>query len=179
MISILLALIIGLAVAGLVHLTLRLLPMVKKTRMAITVFAAGAGMLCYQIYDEYTWYQRASTRLGADMQIIQSFAQTSVLRPWAKKWPYVSRFTALSHAQTKRNDAQPNMFIVTTYLTERNRPTLKLRLIVDCARSQRTYFDNQIKFDATGAPVNAPWIPMQANDPLRIATCSGESELSG
>ena len=172
MISILLAVIIGLAVAGLVHLPLRLLPMGKKTRMAITVFAAGAGMLCYQIYDEYTWYQRAGTRLGPQMQIIQSFEETSLLRPWARKWPYVSRFTAISHAETKTNDAQPNMFIVTTYLTERNRPTLKLRLIVDCAQSRRTYFDNRIQFDETGAPVDAPWIPMQADEPLRIFTCN-------
>ena len=171
MISILLAVIIGLAVAGLVHLTLRLLPVGKKSRMAITVFAAGAGMLCYQIYDEYTWYQRASTRLGPDMQIIQRFQETSLLRPWARQWPYVSRFTALSHAETKTNDAQPDMFIVTTYLTERNLPTLKLRLIVDCARSRRTYFDTRTEFDGTGAPVDAPWIPMQADEPLRIFTC--------
>lgn len=86
----------GLGAAG-IALTLRFLSRKKLPKWIIPAFA-GLGMLGYQIYTEYTWYDFKREQLvaqapKADVVAVQTGSM--VWRPWTYLKPMVTGFTVV------------------------------------------------------------------------------------
>ena len=102
---------IALAAAGLggagIGLVLRHLSGNRLGKWCIPVFA-GAGMLAYQIYYEYHWFEHQAARQPAASVVVAQAAGPVLWRPWSYVWPITTAFTVLdkSSVSTAQVDGQ-------------------------------------------------------------------------
>lgn len=89
---------LALAVAGLgaagVAFLLRGLSGKRLPRWIVPVFA-GAGMLTYQIYYEYNWFEHKQTQLPAASEVVEIEQEGVFWRPWTYLFPMTVGFTVL------------------------------------------------------------------------------------
>ncbi|MBV0934033.1 hypothetical protein [Marinobacterium weihaiense] len=83
----------GLGAAG-IALILRLLSGKKLPKWIIPVFA-GLGMLAYQIYTEYTWYEFKRSQLPAGAEVVATETDSMIWRPWTYLKPMTVAFTVV------------------------------------------------------------------------------------
>lgn len=83
----------GLAAAG-IGLFLRTLSGRRLPKWIIPVFG-GLGMLSYQIYTEYTWFEHKQQQLPDTAEIVSSETSSAVWRPWTFAFPMTTKFTVV------------------------------------------------------------------------------------
>ena len=83
----------GLGAAG-IALILRVLSRKKLPKWIIPVFA-GLGMLSYQIYTEYTWYDFKRSQLPAGAEVVEVETDSMIWRPWTYLKPMAVGFTVI------------------------------------------------------------------------------------
>lgn len=83
----------GLGSAGIAML-LRQLSGKRLPRWIIPVFG-GLGILGYQIYQEYSWFDHKQQQLPAQTQLIDSEQRSMVWRPWTYLVPITNAFTVI------------------------------------------------------------------------------------
>lgn len=86
-------LVAGLGAAG-IALMLRSLSRKKLPKWIVPVFA-GLGMLGYQIYTEYTWYEFKRGQLPAGAEVVDVSSDSMIWRPWTYLKPMVVGFTVI------------------------------------------------------------------------------------
>lgn len=96
----------GLGAAG-IGLLLRWLSRQRLPRWIVPVFA-GLGMLGYQIYHEYTWFEHKRAQLPASTQVVSTEQTPAFWRPWTFLVPLTSGFTVVDQENLVRsqNDDQ-------------------------------------------------------------------------
>ncbi len=97
-------LVAGLGAAG-IALILRSLSRQKLPKWIVPVFA-GLGMLGYQIYMEYTWFELKKEKLPEGFVVVSSESNSMIWRPWTFVFPMTDAFTVLdlhkvNHRMTK------------------------------------------------------------------------------
>ena len=155
----------GIAAAGLVliagHLTGGRLP-----RWVMPV-AAGAAMLGYTIWSEYTWGARTVESLPEGVVVLVTVEESRVWKPWTYLVPQTTRIMALDRSGVQTNPDAPGILLADLYFFERWAAPAKRSQLVDCAQGMRA--------DASGAaladPSEAAWRSMAADAPLREALC--------
>lgn len=161
----------GFALAG-VALTLNFL---SGKRMPGWIFpaAAGAGMLAMAIWFEYSWLDRATMNLPAEVEV----ASTNEVRVWYRPWTYVvpqaSRLIAIDHRFDRRNADWPDQVLTQVLLMGRWEPSRQFGAVFDCAGHRRADLVDQVVFADDGSLENARWFTLDADDPVLRAACDG------
>lgn len=91
----------GLGAAGIAFL-LRSISRQKLPKWIIPAFA-GIGMMGYQIYFEYHWFEHQSTRQPAGVVVTSSQASQVFWRPWTFVYPMTNVFTVVDTHQLQVN----------------------------------------------------------------------------
>ncbi|MGF2736799.1 hypothetical protein [Marinobacter sp. DUT-1] len=106
----------GLGAAG-IALGIRAITRNKAPRWLIPVFA-GAGMLGYLIYGEYTWYDHKQTLLPEEAVVVGTESDGILWRPWTFLFPYVTAFSTVDVESISRDTDNPDIVRFTLYRFE-------------------------------------------------------------
>jgi hypothetical protein len=108
----------GLGAAGIAML-LRKLTRNRLPKWIIPAFA-GLGMLSYQIYYEYQWFEHQLQRQPAESVLVASESGEVLWRPWTFFWPMTTAFTVLDSKSVQRQAGEgSNLAIFKLYRFEK------------------------------------------------------------
>lgn len=108
----------GLGAAG-IALSIRAITRKKAPKWIIPVFA-GAGMLGYLIYMEYTWFELKQTQLPEEAVVVSTEEYGAPWRPWAYVVPQVAAFTVLDTNSVIQDDPDQNIVRFSLYRFEQS-----------------------------------------------------------
>ena len=106
----------GLGAAG-IALGIRAITRNAAPKWIIPVFA-GAGMLGYLIYGEYTWYDLKHSQLPEEAVVVDTESDGILWRPWTFVAPYVTAFSTVDVNSIRTSDDNPNVVSFTLYRFE-------------------------------------------------------------
>lgn len=142
----------GLGAAG-VALILRMLSRKKLPKWIIPAFA-GAGMLAYQIYIEYSALDLIKSRLPEGTAVIETETDSMVWRPWTYLVPLETAFIALdvTNADSRTLETGEQVVRFVLYRFEKHHVTQAhpQGYLLNC--------DNRevVKLDEEGRPMASP-----------------------
>ncbi|MEM6439176.1 MAG: hypothetical protein AAF763_05695 [Pseudomonadota bacterium] len=163
------AIVAAVAAAGLAMLLRRVAPAAPKW---LVPAAAGAGLLGYSIWSEYSWHGRTVAALPEGVVVLEAIESRAMWRPWSYAAPQVLRFSAIDAGAARRNPDVPHMVIANVILMQRFAPTVVAPVLVDCAGGRRADIADGVAFDEDGAPRVDRWRRMDEGEPLRAALCA-------
>jgi hypothetical protein len=160
---------IAVGAGGMAHLAIRL----SKQRLPgwLTPFAAGAAMIGFVVWSEYSWAERAKTSLPAEVAFVSQNAITSWFRPWTYIWPLSNRMTLIDGRFDRRNDAHPELLITAVVMMGRWDSGRQLAVVFDCARSLRAELTSDVVIAEDGSLEGADWLNLGRDDPMLRAAC--------
>ena len=161
--------------AGLAGLVL----MVRKVSRGIlpswTIPAAiGLGMLSFTVWNEYTWYPRASGALPQGVIILSAPETKQAWRPWTYLFPIHQRFAAYDGVSAKTSLENPAIRQGEVVLVQRWQPTRRVPIAVDCAKGLRADLIEGAVIVADGTLTGAEWYPAAADDARQLAACQAK-----
>ncbi|HET8800655.1 MAG TPA: hypothetical protein VFN01_05665 [Marinobacter sp.] len=106
----------GLGAAG-IALGIRAATRNTAPKWIIPVFA-GAGMLGYLIYGEYTWYDHKQSLLPEEAIVVDTERDAILWRPWTFAFPYVTAFTTVDTKSINRGSDESAVTSFTLYRFE-------------------------------------------------------------
>ena len=123
----------GFGMAGIALIIRHISKLLGKTtpKWLIPVFA-GIGMLGFQIYQEYYWYDQQRANLPEEVVVVKTFEDSTWFRPWSYIKPQIVRFAAIDKNSIEVNQQTPNLRKVNVYLFERRISTKIVPQIIDC-----------------------------------------------
>lgn len=133
--------------------------------------AAGAGMLVMAIWLEYSWLDRATGALPAEVQVASTNEIRAWYRPWTYVFPLVNRLIAIDHRFDRRNPAMSGQVLTQVVLMGRWEPSRQFGVLFDCTGRRRADLIDQVVFADDGSLVNARWRQLDADDPVLRAAC--------
>mgnify|MGYP000105397030 CR=1 FL=1 len=155
----------GIAAAGLAliagHLSRGRLP------RWITPLAAGAAMLCYAVWSEYTWAARTVEGLPEGVEVLTTVEETRFWKPWTYVVPQTTRIMALVRTGVQTKADAEGVLLADLYLFARWTPPAKRPQLVDCEAGARA----DVTTAALADPDDATWRSVDAGDPLMEALC--------
>lgn len=160
----------GFAAAGAV-LALNLI-LGRRLPRWLTPVAAGAAMLAYAIWSEYSWFDRTVEPLPESVEVITKVETSAVWRPWTYVVPMTSRFMAFDRAGISTNDAAPGQKLVDLLLFARWSPTVIVPVLYDCNGARRADLIDGAEMAADGTVSNADWVDLPADDRVMNAVCA-------
>ncbi|PKP64747.1 MAG: hypothetical protein CVT86_03555 [Alphaproteobacteria bacterium HGW-Alphaproteobacteria-8] len=131
--------------------------------------SAGAGMLGFTVWNDYTWYGRNADGLPDTVQVARTIEKSWVVQPWTLVAPVVTRFQAVNLASVSRNVATPDVARATVYLVSRFQPTFETVQVFDCAGGRRS--DAADAPGDGGVPPESAWVRIGLDDPLLSLVC--------
>ncbi|ABV95291.1 hypothetical protein Dshi_3558 [Dinoroseobacter shibae DFL 12 = DSM 16493] len=161
---------IGFLAAGLVLLANLLTG--RRLSRAFVPLAAGAAMIGFTIWSEYSWYPRTKAQLPEGVLIVSTNESQALYRPWTYAAPFVDKFAAVDLARVLRNEKLPDQILVPMLFMGRWAPGAEIPVVVDCGGSRRAKLADDTEFDDKGAVLNADWVSVEADDPLLEAVCT-------
>jgi hypothetical protein len=156
--------------AGGVALLLRRLSGGRAPAWLVPV-AAGAGMLGYAVWSEYTWFPRTQEALPQGVEVIATAESSVVWKPWTLIWPQTTRLLAVDAAGARTHEAAPGWVIADVLAMERFAPSAAGPVLVDCTEGRSAELADGVEFDADGVPRPESWTELAADDPLLDALC--------
>lgn len=160
---------IGLAIAGIAMLLNRLIG--NNLPRWITPASAGAAMILFVIYSEYSWFARTSASLPTGIEIAHSVKDKAIYRPWTYLWPYTNRFIAVDHHSLKKNKNFPDQRIIDLLVYGRYAPATRIRAVFDCDQGRRADLVEGVTFKEDGSLTSATWHQTGLSDPVTKTAC--------
>jgi len=130
--------------------------------------AAGATMLAFTIWSEYSWASRTIERLPEGMAVAETFETKAAWKPWTYAAPQVNRLMVVDRGNIRTNPNAPEVRLVDLYLFARWSAPNKVPQLVDCAAGRRA----DVSDDALADPARAKWIDLGADSALVRLSCS-------
>ena len=161
---------LGVGTAGVVLIVYRLLG--RKVPRWILPVAAGAAMIGFHIWSEYSWYSRTAAALPANLAVAATYTSSSLLQPWSLVVPRIDRFSVVNTSTVQRNERIPHLRIAEVFLVVRYMPTVSTLQIYDCETPRRADVVRTLEFDPDGRPIGAQWVPVDPADPIRGKVCA-------
>lgn len=103
----------GLGAAG-IALGIRAATAKRAPKWLIPVFA-GAGMLAYLIYGEYTWFDHKRSLLPDEAVVVATEHEKIFFRPWTFVFPYVTAFSTVDTNGFRQDTGDANIIRFTLY----------------------------------------------------------------
>ncbi|MGH1361063.1 MAG: hypothetical protein ACRBC3_20065 [Burkholderiaceae bacterium] len=160
---------LGSAVAGVVLMISRFSG--NKLPRSFAPVAAGLGMIVFQVWSEYAWFERTSASLPTGIQVTASYQESAPWRPWSYFVPQTTRFAAVDVATARRNQNQPGQVMADVLLFARFTPTSSVPQLIDCSFDRRANLADGATFGVGGAVRDADWVALDRDDPLLAALC--------
>ena len=132
--------------------------------------SAGAGMLGFTLWNDYTWFGRVQYDLPPEVVVADSFATRNALQPWTYLVAPVNRFRAVDLRTVAPADGAPDIRRAAVFIAARFSPTFVTPQMFDCATHARADGDPE-RLDAQGLPSAGAWVPLAPGDPLLRAVC--------
>ncbi|MCC5824682.1 hypothetical protein [Alkalimonas sp.] len=154
----------GLGAAGLA-LSARWISRGRLARWWIPV-SAGVGMIAFQIYSEYTWFDHQKSLLPAGVEVVRSSEQTAFWRPWSYVFPQTLRFVAADFNRADVNQINPELVRLPLYFFERRMSAIAVTTIIHCGQLARADEHAQLQLPAPGEQVANDWYRLEPTDPL-------------
>ncbi|SDX43202.1 hypothetical protein [Roseicitreum antarcticum] len=136
--------------------------------------AAGLGMIGYQVWSEYSWFDRVTGTLPDGVEVVSTNALQVWYRPWTYAVPQVSRATAVDHRFERRNPEFPEQVMTAVVLLARWEPMRQFGVVYDCAAHARADLMDEVIFAEDGAITGAEWVPVGRGDAVLQAVCGQE-----
>lgn len=159
----------GIGAAGLAlllnHATGRRLP-----KWVIPV-AAGATMIAYTIWSEYTWAARTIADLPDGVEVVMEVGESRAWKPWTYVVPQVTRLSALDTATIRTRPDAEGTRLVELYLFARWQAPTRMPQLVHCENGARA----DVTDSALADPATADWIRLEQGDPLLERACNAAS----
>lgn len=159
----------GLAGAG-VAMLLRRLSGGRLPRFVVPA-TAGAAMIAFVIWSEYTWFDRTIDALPPSVAVLSSTAERAAWRPWTLVAPVIERFAAIDNASMRHHPDVPDHVMADVYLFDRHLPSAQVLVLVDCADNRRTQVAPGMEILDDGSIEGANWTRLSPDDPLIGAVC--------
>lgn len=134
--------------------------------------AAGAGMLGYAIWAEYSWYERVAAGLPPEVVVATTEQSSAFWRPWSYVWPITTRFVAIDRRATQTHPAVPDQRLTRLLFIARWEPSREVPVLLDCAGSRAANVADGAEFSADGSIGNVDWQARSPNDPILKAACA-------
>ncbi len=163
----------GVGAAG-IGLLLRKLTAQRAPRYLVPVFAA-AGMLGFQIFSEYQWFEHQKSLLPEGVVVVKAVAESTAWRPWSYLRPQVVRFMALDVKNATANQQNPQLMLATLYLFERRSPAAAIRQVIHCGLQYRADFTEQLPIPAAGTALGQAWHPIGSGEQALLQVCPAGS----
>lgn len=157
------------AAAGLV-LVLNLITGNRLPKWAMPV-AAGAALLGYAIWSEYTWFGRVAGDLPQGVEVTFTNNAEAIWRPWTFAAPFVDRFVALDTASIRTNASVPHQRIADMYFYGRWSPRMGVEVVVDCREGVVAPLPSA-ELDAAGEATRAAWTKPLPGDTTLENACA-------
>ncbi len=160
---------LGGCAAGVVWMVAK--PFGWKPPGVLYLIAAAAGMLGYSVYDEYTWFDRATTALPNRLQVVRSYATSMPYQPWTYAAPRIYRFDAVDLGSLRANPKAPDLALIRLLRVTRNTSSNNVSAILDCPNARYTEIDTSTQFTESGIPKNPDWQSLTDHRALKAAIC--------
>lgn len=134
--------------------------------------AAGAGMLGFTLWNDYSWFARQRDGLPPDVVVTDSFETSQTIQPWSLIWPITNRYRALDRASLVAREDDPQIRRARVFLVARYQPVFETWQIFDCRAGRRA---DAADAGADGLPPEDAWSDLPGDDPLLHAACAGEA----
>lgn len=161
---------LGVAAAGTAMILFRLIGR-KAPRWTLPV-VAGAAMLGFQIWTDYSWFGRTAEALPPHMSVAGAYGRSSAFQPWTLLVTPVDRFAVVDTSTIRRNERVPGVRMVQIHLVGRYMPTVSVSQLYDCDMPRRADLAAVPTFDADGRVTDAQWVALEADDPMRNVVCA-------
>ncbi len=161
---------IGFCAAGAVMLLRRFFPALLPRWT--TPAAAGLTMVGFMLWSEYTWFSRTQAGLPPSFAVVTQHEHSSIFRPWTKISPFIDRFSVVDTAALRRNEKLPGQVMTEVLMVARHGGNAKVPVLIDCPGTRRADLSDGMKFDDTGALVDAKWYQLTSEDPLLKTVCA-------
>lgn len=154
----------GFGAAG-IALLLRKLSAQRLAKYWIPIFA-GAGMLFFQIYLEYQWFDHQRSRLPPGVEVVMQVEESQPFRPWTYLIPQTRRFMAADFGKAVRNQQNDDVMLVDVYLFAQKTPVQPVRQLVHCQAGKRADFSAKLVIPGKGQPLDNHWFELPAGNTL-------------
>lgn len=163
--------VLGLGAAGLV-MTLNLVSG-KRLPGWLIPSGAGAAMLAFIIFMEYSWAERTTNGLPEGVMVASVSGESMWYRPWTYLRPLSLRMVAVDTRRHRQHPDQPDQVMTTVLLLGRWMPVHEVPVVFDCAAGRRADLHAGVQMLPDGQLANANWRRLETDDPaLRIACAS-------
>lgn len=132
--------------------------------------AAGAAMIGYAVWSEYTWYGRTAAQMPDGLEVTLVNEARAAYRPWTYLAPYVDRFAAVDARSVRTNETVPDARIADMYFFERWGPVRKVEVVFDCSEGRSAPLVT-VSFGPGGAIADAAWSAAEDGDRSLAAAC--------
>ena len=129
--------------------------------------AAGATMIAFAIWSEYSWATRTRAELPEGTTVFRSFEQSAIWKPWTYIWPQTTALAVVDTATARSRPDAPHVLLVDIYLFARWRTPGRTPQLVDCAAAARA----PVSEAALADPQAARWQALGAEAPLITTLC--------
>ena len=164
------SLLLGICAAVALMLAYRLLG--RRAPRWVLPAAAGAAMLGFHVWSDYTWFRRTAAALPEPLTVAAAPASATPLQPWTYLLPRVERFVVINPRAIRWNERAPGLRLAEVFLVARYMPTLTAAQLFDCTTPRRIGAPRGLALDAEGRPEGVEWVPLEPGDPLLRAVCS-------
>ena len=157
----------GLGAAGIAFL-LRSITRQKLPKWIIPAFA-GLGMLGYQVYFEYNWFEHQSSRQPQGSVVTSSQQSSAIWRPWTFIYPMTTVFTVVdtNNLQKQQVDGISLVeFIEYRFEKKYIDVVTYQKYVLNCTQAQ------MISVDDVNHTVLKPPVDVDRNSDLFAAVCS-------
>lgn len=138
--------------------------------------SAGAAMIAFASWAEYSWYDRVSAELPDYVTIVEPLEERSGLRPWTLIVPPVTAIRAVDGSATITSTADPALKVTQIYEFRRWANPIKAAAAFDCAGGRRGDIPpgrEASVLTADGRIEGVDWVPVPPEDGYLRAACDG------
>jgi hypothetical protein len=134
--------------------------------------AAGAAMLAYAVWSEYSWFGRTSAALPEGVVVAARNSESAPWRPWTYLWPITDLFVAVDRRTRRTHAGAPGQSMVDVHVIERWQPVRSATVLFDCRGRRRAELGAGVDVAPDGTVAEAAWEPLPADDPVLLAACA-------
>lgn len=132
----------GLGAAG-VMLSLRFF--IKRLPKWSIPASAGLGMIVFQVYSEYTWFEHTKSLLPTTAVVVAEVAETAPYKPWSYYKPQILRFAAIDTSQIVAVHQHDHWRQTRLYFFERRMSAHSWPIMIDCQKGLQATLSDEGK----------------------------------
>lgn len=134
--------------------------------------AAGATMLAYAMWSEYSWFGRMSSTLDDGVVVVATNSGGAPWRPWSYVLPVTDRFIAVDLGRAVPHTTADGQKFLNAYWFGRWSPTRVATVMVDCPGQRALELPPGSDFPVSATPPDEAWTAIPATDPIFKAACA-------